>query len=123
MISKLFKPCWLRVPRQSGAALLLTLLLISIMLAISFSLASIFIPKIRQSVNAKFSINAFYAAESGVEWCLYSLVGAPGTLAMSNGAGVYDGSEGSLDLSDCSANTIEAIGTYQGVSRALELSF
>ena len=109
---------------QSGAALLLTLLLISVMLAISFSLAGIFIPKIRQSVDAKFSTNAFYAAESGVEWCLYSKrVGVPGTLTLSNGAVAYDGNEGTLETTDCDATTIKVIGTYQGVSRALEVSF
>lgn len=97
------------------------------MLAITLTLTSIFVPKITLSAKAKSSTGALYAADSAIEWCLYvaqvdDTAAAP---VMSNGA-IYsknDSAESTLDPSYCQSSPLKVIGSYQGVSRALELNF
>ena len=90
-------------------------------LAITMSLAAIFVPKIRASSNAGAgSVGAIYAADSAIEWCIYTNRGNPGLAqpTMANGA-TYTLS------SDCNSGiqilNAQAVGTYRGVSRSLEV--
>lgn len=112
-------------PGQRGAAVLISILLVGVLLSIVLTLSLIFTPKIRASSEVKKSSAALYAAESGLEWCLYIYRrGAVAAPVMSNGASYVNGYTGNpLVAGDCSAATIKVIGTYQGISRAFEISF
>lgn len=110
--------------RQNGSAIIFALLLMGIMLLISTTLAAVFIPKINLAVKAKNSVGAIYAAESGVEWCLYVARISPSAVAptMANGAIYTNNSETALLPSNC-VSPLRVIGSYQGVSRAIEVNF
>lgn len=118
---------------QSGSIIIFVLLLLGIMLAIVLTLTSIFAPKITSSAQAKNSAAAIYAADSGLEWCLYlSRVNTTAAKpVMSNGAKLYRNDDATeiagpvvpADVTYCNTSPVKIIGTYQGVSRALEVSF
>lgn len=107
---------------ESGSILIYAVLMLGSILAITLSLAAIFIPKIRATSNASSgSVGAIYAADSALEWCIYTNRGNSSVAqpTMNNGS--------SYTLSsDCnSGNTnldAQAVGTYRGVSRSLEVT-
>ena len=99
-------------------AILMSVLLVGVMLSIVFSLSAIFIPKIRAAAETKNSVPAIYAAESGLEWCLYSNVVSPSPVPspeMDN--------DSEFDVSDCATSPVKSTGPYRGVSRVFEISF
>lgn len=103
---------------QEGMAILISVLLVGVMLSIVFALSAIFIPKIRAAVETKNSVPAAYAAESGLEWCLYVLnKGEIGRPIMDNG------SDFEVSDDDCTIAPVKSTGTYRGVTRAFEISF
>jgi hypothetical protein len=115
-------------PGKDGQAIVISILLVGVLLSIVLTLSSIFAPKVRSSSEIKRSSAALYAAESGVEWCLYikrkDPQPAPPSPVMSNSASYINGFSGNaLFASDCSADTIKVMGIYQGVSRTFEISF
>lgn len=115
--------------REGGVAIIFSVLLIGVILAIVLTLSAIFIPKIRASAEVKKSTAAAYAAESAIEWCLYIKINTPPSPTpsppvMSNGATYTNGlTGGPLSASDCLSIPIRTLGTFQGVTRAFEISF
>lgn len=109
---------------NSGVAVILAVLLMGVFLSITLTLSAIFIPKIRTAGDVKRSVAAAYAAESGIEWCLYvNRKGSAATPVMSNGATYINGNTGvSFVPADCSTSPIKSLGTYQGVTRTFEVS-
>jgi hypothetical protein len=114
-------------PDNEGQALVISVLVVSFLLSITLTLSLLFLPKIRASSEIAKSSAALYAAESGLEWCLYvyrhGVVAAP---IMANSAAIINGNtEASFVVSDCQTpnTSARAIGTYQGISRALEVGF
>ena len=112
---------------ENGQALVISILIVGFLLSIVLTLSSLFIPKIRASSEISKSSAALYAAESGLEWCLYvnrhSDVPQP---IMANSATFLNGKvspPAPLTAADCSATSIKVLGTYQGISRAFEISF
>jgi len=90
-------------------------------LAITLSLAAIFVPKIRSISNAGAgSVGAIYAADSALEWCIYTNRGNPvlPQPTMANGASYTLSSDCNSGISGLDA---QAIGSYRGVSRSLEV--
>ena len=91
-------------------------------MAIALSLSAIFIPKIRLSFDVKNSPSAFYAADTGVEWCLYverkASIGPP---TMANGATITINDQNPPVAADC-VFPVRSLGTYQRIIRALEVS-
>src|SRR5438105_172610 len=61
-----------RYPKESGSIIIFTVLMMGSILAITLTLAAIFLPKIKTAISATSSIGAIYAADSGVEWCIYT---------------------------------------------------
>ncbi len=129
LIKKLNPKPYTLNPNQRGVAVLFAVLLIGIFLSITLTLSAIFIPKIRISSDVKNSVGAIYAAESGVEWCLYvNRIGAASQPIMSNGASYINGNTGNPFLTpspvpgEC-VSPIKSTGTYNGVTRSLEISF
>ena len=102
---------------QQGVALISSLLIVGVLLSILFSLSAIFIPKIRIATETKNSVVAAYAAESGLEWCLYKNRVDPDAPVPSMGEGV------TFEVTDCTISPIKSIGKYRGVTRSFEVSF
>ena len=105
---------------QQGVAIIISILFVAVILSIVFSLSAVFIPKLRSAAEIKSSVPAAYAAESGLEWCLYKNRKAPAPAPQfDNGASFL------LNPADCSGAvpTVKSLGTYRGVTRAFELTF
>ncbi len=112
--------------RESGVIVIITLLLVTILSSIVIALAAIIIPRIRVSSEIKRSIGALYAADSAIEWCLYKPKNPGVTLAnpLSDGATwtLTQQPPSKPNCSESGAGPVKAIGTYQGVTRSLEIS-
>lgn len=106
---------------QKGVVIIFTAILLGILVSIALGLAAIFTPKVRLINEVRSSAAAFFAAESGLEWCLYINQIAPSPTpappVMLNGA-TYQ-----LTPANCSGATIKSVGNYQGVTRALQVDF
>lgn len=103
---------------QRGMAILVTILLAGIMLSVVFALTAVFVPKIHVAADTKNSVPAAYAAETGLEWCLY--VNQKGPI---NEPSMGNGSKFAITGANCTVSPIQVIGTYRGITRAFELSF
>jgi len=91
-------------------------------MSIAFTLSAIFIPKIRLSFDVKNSPSALYAADTGIEWCLYIERKADLSLPiMTNGAEITINDQSPPIPSDC-VFPVRSLGTYQRIIRALEVS-
>lgn len=113
---------------QKGVIAIITILFITFLVSIVLALASIILPRLRISSEIKRSVGAFYAADSAMEWCLYR-----NKDPNSDGPAMQNGSSYVLFLSGttnppsptCSspgAPSVKSIGTFQGVTRSLEVS-
>jgi len=108
---------------QKGSAIIFTVLILGSMLAITLALAGIYLPKLRAVGDAGAgSVGAFYAADSAMEWCLYTNRGKPvlPQPEMSNGA-VYKILPAGSDCTALPLNN-QMVGTYHNVSRSLEVT-
>jgi len=103
--------------KEQGVAVIFVLLLISVFLGIVLTMVAIFLPKIRLAGNARHSVTAVYAADSAIDYCLYVNRKGAATLTMDNGSTYF------VAPSDCATSPIRAVGTYQGVTRAFEVTF
>ena len=106
---------------QKGVVIIFTAIILGILISISIGLAAILVPKIRLITEVKNSVGALFAAESGLEWCLYNnrVNPSPTPLppVMSNGATFV------LTPADCSGSSLKSVGTYRGVTRAFQVDF
>jgi len=100
--------------------------MLGVILTITLSLANTLLPRLRSSSNALDSVAAVYAADSAVEWCLYTQRDRQPPAAqpvMSNGATfeiLYGSNPGNCDPSeDPLDHTIT--GTYRDVTRAFKI--
>lgn len=105
---------------QKGVIIIFTMIILGILVSISLGLSAIFVPKIRAITEVKNSVGAFFAAESGLEWCLYKKQVAPlvpPPPVMANGATFI------VTPADCSTFPLKSVGSFRGVNRALEVNF
>lgn len=103
---------------SKGTALIFTLLTVGVILGIVFFVSSIFAIKLRLSSEFADSVTAFYAADSAIEWQIYNSLKDPDAVSPSleNGATfIITSPPGTLP--------IKTVGKFQGVSRAVEVSF
>lgn len=112
--------------KERGSILIFAVLMLGVILTITLTLASIFVPKIRSAAETTHSVKAIYAADSAIEWCLYNNrhpVPPIPSPAMSNNS-AYTILDSGGGASDCSAQPLDyrAIGTYGGVNRSFEVS-
>lgn len=107
--------------KEKGVIIIFTAIILGILLSVSLALAAIFNPKIRLTTEIKNSVGAFYAAESGLEWCLYNNQIAPTPTppppTMANGA-TYQ-----LTPADCSGSSLKSVGSFKDVTRAIQADF
>lgn len=118
---------------QQGAALLLTLLILTAVLAIAFGVSGLMLGEIKISQEVPKSLRAYYAAEAGIERSLYdarkgagaSDIGSPPS-CVGSGAVCLDGSDTcySVDVVATGNPTIiKSYGCYKGVRRSIEISW
>lgn len=105
------------IDKQSGAVLIFAVLLIGVILAIGLALSTIFINKLRTSVDAKNSIPAYYAADSGIEWTLFKRAKNPAQTKP-----VF-GIDSEFEITEDTGDGVRSLGTFRGVSRAIEVTF
>jgi len=110
---------------QQGLALISAVLLSTVLLGIIFTLTAIFLPKIQVAREHKKSVVALYAAESGIEWCIYVInKGAADFPIMVNGAEILDILYNTpVAPADCADDPLKVLGRYQGVLRSFEIAF
>ena len=110
---------------QKGVSLLLTLLIMAAILAIALGLSQLTLGEIKLARNIPKSLIAYYAAEAGAERALYekrindtNLDIADCTIFLDNG------SQYGVKLTTVGENIfIKSIGCYEGITRAIEVSF
>lgn len=112
---------------QKGSILIFSVLMLGVILTITLTLANTLLPRLRSAGEATNSIGAIYAADSAVEWCLYTQRGrvpaVPQPPIMSNGATytiAYGASPGTCAPSESPLNHI-ITGTYRDVTRAFKI--
>lgn len=114
-----FKRSGLKI-NQSGIALLLTLVILSVVILIAVFIVNVAVTQLKLARDIDYSQSAIYAAESGIEWQLYQIrkettVSPP---IMSNGATV------SVIVTGTAPNyNIKSLGSYQSVKRQFEINF
>ena len=118
-------------PRQKfnqGISLYLTVMILSLILGLAFSLNTLLLTQTKSLRNIGSSVIAFQATETGIEKALYSIKTAAGTgpwtETLSNQATysvnlLNPGDEGCLTaVSYC----LESIGTYKDVKRGIRIA-
>ena len=115
----------MKIDNQKGVSLLLTLLVMIALLAIAFGISRLSLGEIKITQDVPRSIIAYYAAETGVELAIYekrqnnvNLNIAECTVDLDNGS-----QYGVTVVDDGGTVTINSIGCYQGVTRAIEVTF
>lgn len=112
--------------KEKGSVLIFSVLMLGVILSITLSLGSIFLPRLKTSSEAINSVAAIYAADSALEWCLHEQRAKPPSVSapiMSNNATyvLYFGSE----IASCTPAedplNHRVVGTYNGVTRSLEM--
>ncbi len=100
--------------------------MLGVILTITLALANIFLPKLRTATQAVNSAAAGYAADSALEWCLYTQRGklpARAQPTFTNGATYavyYPGTANTLATCAPAETPLNhrVVGTYKGVSRS-----
>lgn len=104
---------------QSGIALLLTLVILSVVVLIAAFIVNVVVVQVKLTRDIDYSQSAIYAADSGAEWQIYQIrksasVAQP---VMSNGATV------NVTVIGTAPNfTIKSLGSYRSVRRQFEIS-
>jgi len=114
---------------NKGASLYLTIVIMSVLLAIVLGLSTILVGQIKILRGMENSVIAFYAADSGIEMVLLDranpigLDGCSGTL--DNGA-EYNITVEASGSGDCPSGInycIKSTGSYKETSRAIEIRY
>lgn len=119
-----------------GVSLYLTIIIMSILLAIVLGLSAILVGQMKMLKGMENSVVAFYAADTGIEWILTYRADPinnppPNTCTKSNPcqldneAKYYVEAEagGSGDCDALKLFCIKSVGTYQKTKRAIEISY
>jgi len=109
----------IRTNDQKGSIIIYAISMLSVLIGISIIITAILVPKLRTSSDAINSVSSIYAADSGMEWCLYVNRGKPNPPAkpvLPAGVSliIYE-DQGATSVSNC------AVGTFRGVSRSLSI--
>jgi hypothetical protein len=114
---------------QKGSVIIYAVLTMSVMLAISLTLTSLFISKFKAAAAQRDSVIALYAADSATELCLYEARTNKNDppLLMDNKATFTIDSGAQKGITDCStlgsaSFGFRATGAYRGSKRTLEIS-
>ena len=106
---------------RNGLAMIVAMILMTAALGASLSIAELFLREFRINSDIKFSVQAFYAAETGIENSLKTEEVSFGILA--NGASysvvkLDSGESGCLGDNYC----LISVGAFEGTKRAIQVS-
>ncbi len=114
--------------KQKGSIILFAVAILSILVGISGAVAAILIPKLKVSSDSLNSVVSIYAADSGIEWCLYLFRKKPNPPAMPTmdpgvTLEIYRGNSNKPATCSSKESPLDhrAVGTFRGVSRSLEV--
>lgn len=112
---------------NKGVSLLITLILLSALLAAAAGVASVFTKEIRTSGFVDNSVFAITAADAGIEKMLFYTRQMDGIATTSFSATLSNGAEYTTceNPENCSADPVRfrSTGSFQGTQRTLEASF
>lgn len=111
--------------KERGSVIIFTVLILGSMLAITLALTAIFGPKIGLARDAGAgSVGAIYAADSALEWCLYTNRANPALPqpTMTNGATYTITRAGAASTCTVTPLNDQVVGTFRNVSRSLQVS-
>jgi hypothetical protein len=119
--------------RESGSILIYAMITMTVMLAIGLTLTALFIAKLRSAGATRNATVAIYAADSGVEMCLYEARAAvnDAPLVFASGAmlEIKDAVPPNPDITDdCSVLAglplgFRSTGKFRSTQRTLEISY
>jgi hypothetical protein len=113
--------------KKEGSILILSLILLSSMIAVVFIFSSTLRSSLKSSKLNQDSIISYYAAESGIEKFLYNILILGDNLPDSEGSlftgTLNNGLIYSVDCIDASPVRIKSSADYQGVYRSVQLDF
>lgn len=103
-----------------------SVLILAIILLITLTLASIFLPKLKIASESIYSTKAIYAADSALEWCLYKIRDKGPFPSPTLSGPTYQlyygpGSTSANCIQDELPLRHRAVGNSGGISRALEI--
>ena len=112
---------------QKGVVLYLTIMVLSVLTASLLALISLAVSQIKIIWTAADSINAFYAADSGIEEVLFHIYKQGFDPAGHKGECPYSGRVGQASYQVCvsqtSGSSINSVGSYKNTKRAIEINF
>jgi hypothetical protein len=111
---------------QKGVSVYITIIILSILLAVSLGLSSIIVGGAKLVESLDFSVKAFHAADTGIEQALYNIknsacddfTGTCGTNCSYAVIITYTGT----DCAD-TGTSIKSLGTYKTTKRKIEASY
>lgn len=126
-----------KLDKQSGAAILLALVILIAILAIAFGITGLLYGELKLSQETPKSLKAYYAAETGIERKLYDIrknsdfsdIGNPADLSNcaygTSGVVCLESSDNcySVNVTTGEPTIIKAYGCYKDTKRAVEVSY
>jgi len=106
---------------KKGASLLLTLLIMSALIAIASGVAKISLKEIKLIRDVPKSLIAYYAAEAGAEWAVYEHR-QNGSVSNIPICSVNLDNNSSYGI-EVDTGVIRSVGCYDNIRRAIEVSF
>ena len=109
--------------KSKGVALILSVIILTAVLAIALTAGKIFTDKLKMSRNTSDSMKAYYAAESGIEYALYQIKQTPSWTPTVNCSDPNQWTEvdGAKYCLEKTGDTIKAIGKAGETRRGIEV--
>jgi hypothetical protein len=115
---------------QSGVSVFLTIIIMTIFLAIVLGLSAIFLGQLVMFREMGYSITAFYAADTGIEAILMNWENPTSDCTQTSPCKLSNQAEYYLDVTSSSTNPaclkkycIKSFGIYKGVTRAIQYAY
>jgi len=110
--------------KNKGVALVLSVIILTAVLAIALTAGKIFTDKLKMSRNTSDSMKAYYAAESGIEYALYQIKQTPSWAPTANCSDLnqWTGVDGAKYCLEKTGDTIKAIGKAGETRRGIEVA-
>ncbi len=113
-----------KIYNEKGAAILLALLILTVVLSIAFGISALMWGETKLSQDVPRSLKAYYAAEAGIERALYDERQGSGVVDIPRCSVSLDGSSYGIDVTiSGDTTTIKSWGCYKNIERAIEVSY
>lgn len=115
---------------NKGISLYIAVVIMAILLAVVLAMSAILVGHLKITRDIENSVLAFYAADSGIEEVLMVRTSPASSCIQSNPCPLDNGASYYVEITDsgagdCLANNycVMAVGSYKGVSRAIEIQY